>query len=375
MLAEEPVAGTGSSGHDAATALGGAAAVMDAGAPIVSRPAQPPASTGMPDAGKVPPSAANGAPDAGNTTPPISQCDALGSYGLRAAIDVAWEATSWSDVGQGTVELFALAVVDAVDPQTGATSGSFRACGLTLPVLNSSALCGSYQLQFPTATWDEAKLAEQKLEGAYGCDAAKCDLRFAPASYSLGIQLTDAHGPWPDFEDTSPSQFSDDDVDGLPGVSVDVVSIASLPSGPNGCAQVNGPTGPGPGNPATAPVMPTVLGRLLVGLRAQLTAAMQLDPDCQLKEVSATDASLDLSAAGCFVMDGSDPASANMGCSEQLRAGFDQTLPDFEALEKGDLFKQSGPGKKQPSNGPILQALRFAPGSQVSCEQVRSSKF
>jgi hypothetical protein len=328
----------------------------------------------MPNAGVMQPAVSNGTPDAGSLPPAtVKQCDAVGSYALRATIDVSWEATTWTDVGQGTVELLALAEVDAVDPQTKAATGSFRVCGLALPTLNSSPLCSSYQLQVPESTWSESTLPEQKLAGTYECDDAQCALRFAPASYALGIKLADATGPWPELEDTSQAQFADDDVDGLPGVSVDVVSVASLPLGAMGCAASNNPGPTWPGNPAA--VMPTELGNLLVGLRVQLTAAMKLNPDCQLNDLTASDAAIDLRAAGCFVMDGTDPASASMSCSEELRASFDETLPKYEVLEKGAAPKQGGSGKKQESTGPILQAVRFAPTTQVGCEQARSVTF
>lgn len=375
-LPEAAVAGSG--GRVAAMASAGAAASLDAGAPIVSQPAQPSqpsASNGIPDAGTTPPPTSNQNADAGSIPPAaVKQCDAVGSYALRATIEVSWEATTWSDVGQGSVELLALAEVAAVDPQTNAATGSFRVCGLALPALSSSALCSSYELQVPESTWAERSLPDQKLVGTYECDADQCALRFAPASYSLGIRLADANGPWPKLEDTSPSQFADDDVDGLPGVSVDVVSVASLPSGPMGCGASNGPGPTGQGNPTTA-VMPTELGNLLVGLRTQLTAAMKLTPDCQLTDLTASDAALELRSAGCFVMDGTDPASANASCSEELRASFDETLPEYEALEKGDATKHGGPGKKLASDGPILKAVRFAQGTRVDCEQVRSAKF
>jgi hypothetical protein len=113
---------------------------------------------------------------------------------------------------------------------------------LTFPALSSSALCSSYELQFPKTIWAGHKLPEQKLEGTYTCDASLCSLSFAPVSYALGIQLADAKGPWPDFEDTTPSHFTDDDEDGLPGVSIDVMSLASVSSGQGACDPAGGPT-------------------------------------------------------------------------------------------------------------------------------------
>jgi len=323
--------------------------------------------------------------------PASTQCDGLGSYALRAAIDVTWDATAWSDVGRGTAELYGLVEVDAVDPATHALSASFRACGLTLPALNSSALCSSYQLKFPEDTW-QGKLSAQKLEGTYVCDAEKCTLKLAPASYALGIQLSEPHGAWPAVEDTTTSQFSDDDADGFPGVSIDVMSGASLATSQSACSTTT-PTGPGAQGPgssgspgtgnqwpgATTPIMPTQIGQLLVGLRTQLTAAMSISPACELQEVNASKAAIDLRAAGCFVADGTDPATAMLGCSEQLRASYDETLPHYDVLEQGKAPKSSGsgpgPNRKEPSAGTLLKAARFAPGTDISCEQARSIMF
>ena len=393
---------TGSAGRDSATADPSDAGAIDATTPVATTP--PPAASTVTDAGTTPPPATSPS-DAGSGKLPVAQCDGLGSYGLRAAIDVTWDATAWTDVGRGTVELYGLVQVESVDPMTHALSASFRPCGLTLPILSSSALCSSYELQFPESTWEAGNLPAQKLDGTYECDGAACTLALEPASYAMGIRLVEPHGPWPEVEDTTLSQFSDDDADGFPGVSIDVLSVASLPSGQNSCTGSSNPTGtsqwpgsgsqtPGnqtPGNqgnqgnpgsqwPTTptssAPVVPTEIGQLLLGLRAQLTAAMQLSSsDCELKEVKASDASVDLRAAGCFVTDGTYPSTAILGCSEELRAGYDETLPRYEVLEQGKTPKcsgsGSGPSSKEPSAGTILKAVRFAPGTQVGCEEAR----
>lgn len=380
---------TGSAGHDAAQDSGQDSAMpapadagpADAGKPVVTTP--PPAANGMTDAGTTPPPA----PDAGSAKPDVTECAGLGSYGLRAAIDVTWDATAWSDVGRGTAELLGIARVEAVDPKTHALTASFRACGMTLPTLNSSGLCSSHQLQLPQELWETGKLPEQKLGGTYKCDDSKCSLRFEPLSYSLGIQLADPVGPWPDVEDTMPSQFVDVDADGVPGVSVDVVTIASqnacVPTGPTMPGSNQGPgggnQGPGGGGPGSqgpsTPVVPTQIGSLLLGLRTQLTAAVELAPDCQLQESSASKASVDLRSAGCLVPEGMDPTSASFSCSEELRIGYDETLPQFEALEKGKAPKSSGPARANESAGPLLKVIRFEPGAPVDCDQVRNITF
>jgi hypothetical protein len=352
---------TSDAGCDAGTPV----VVADAGAPKAQDPTPPVSTVAMP-AGTLQPPAAN------TVTPSAAvQCDAVGGYGLRAALDVTWDATAWSDVGRGTVELYGLLQVDSVDPMTHATSAKFRACGLQLPALTSSALCSSYQLQLPESVWSKNLLREQKLSGTYECVAASCALRFDPVSYSLGIRLADEHGAWPALEDTMPSQFVDDDADGFPGVSVDVSSLTGVCSATNGSG--NGPP-PGRGNPmAMQPTAAMPFGRLLVGLRTQLTAAMQVAPDCKLSEITASQASVGLHAAGCFVTSGTDPMSANAGCSEEIRAEVDRSLPSYEVVAKGDMSGPSTIGAGKPSTGTVLQVVKLP--AQPDCEAVRSAMF
>ena len=123
----------------------------------------------------------------------------------------------------------------------------------------------------------------------------------------------------------------------------------------------------GPGNsgsssqgqtPATTPVS---IGHLPVGLRAQLTAALQLSSDCTLRDAKASDATIDLRGAGCLAPQGSDPATTTSSCSDQLRARYDDVLPQYATP------------RKNPQT--TLNVVRFAPGTKVTCEQVRSAMF
>lgn len=354
-------------GRDAAAPV----VVADAGAPKAQDPT-PPASTVTTPAGSVQPSASN----AGTPPPAVVRCDAVGSYGLRAAIDVTWDATPWSDVGRGTVELYGLMQVDSADPQTHATSAKFRACGLHLPLLSNSAVCSSYQLQIPESVWDKDMLPEQKLAGAYECAGGSCTLRLEPVSYSLGIRLADEHGPWPELESTKPSQFADDDGDGFAGVSVDIISLASVVTGSNDCSgNGNGPpAAPGRGGPMTMqPSAAMPFGRLLLGLRTQLTAAMKLAPDCKLSDITASDATVGLRSAGCFVTAGADPMTATKNCTEESRAQVDSSLPSYKVLDKGRGGLGMGMGPVKPGTGTLLQVVKLP--AQPDCDAVRSAMF
>jgi hypothetical protein len=351
------------------------AASGDAGTPTVTPPL--PASSGGADAGA-------------GTPPPTLACASAGSYGLRAVLDVWWEGTAGADAGRGSVELLGLLQVDAADPLTGATPTRFRACGLTLPELTNNEMCSSYQLQFPEATW-AGQLPEAAVSGTHTCDAKGCVLQLAPIHYTMGIRLADAAGPWPDSDDIAISQFDDDDADGFAGVSIDVVAQASVSTGQNACTTSSPNQGPGnttprapsmPGAPSgpmtgrtpptTQPIFAAPLGRLLLGLRTQLTAAIALEPSCAPRGATASDATLDIASAGCFVSDGTDPATATLSCSEDLRMGVDESLPDYVVLKSGERPDDSEVTVRKKSEGPLLQVV---PLTTAGCEQVRSAQF
>jgi hypothetical protein len=345
--------------QDAAAAAPPPTAPVDAAAPV--QPAAP----------EPPPSADNGSPDASTEAPPApARCQAVGSYGLRTTLDVAWEATDWADVGRGTVELYGLVQVESIDAKTGKTAAGFRACGVVLPAFSSAAVCSSYQLQFPAQLWDSGALPEQTLAGRYECKRDACQLRLDPIAYDVGIELEDKSGHGRGEADAT-AQFPDDDGDGVAGVSADLVSSAERGPGPLACGPAGrvGPTGES---------ILTQLGSLPLGLHAQLTAAMQLAGDCQLLEPKASEATLGVRYAGCLAEPSAGPAGpggSGSACSEALRSGVDQTLPSYQVLGKDEAPAPSNLSDRQKSSGPTLQAIRFAAGEAVSCERVRSAMY
>ena len=301
-------------------------------------------------------------------------CEAASSYGLRLSADVSWDATNaFADSGRGPLELYALVQVESEDPKTHAVSASGRVCGISLPPNGSALTCGVYEYRFADALWDRRELPKLRLEGSYECRPDGCSLKLAPTSYLLGFKLDPPESPWPTAASTQASQYPDHDVDGMPGVSADIISQTSaLPNA--ACASVAGVSAGQPGES----------GRILLGLRAQLSAAVKLAPDCRVAEAYGALQALDLRAAGCMLSNanwaagnGNGNGNGNMApsetpCPEELRLAADQGMPNYQVLSPGQAPTVSATGRDTSSSrGTVLRAVRFAPGAMPTCEQVR----
>lgn len=201
------------------------------------------------------------------------------------------------------------------------------------------------------------------LAGTYACDTTGCSLKIDPTTYALGIRLP-ASAPWPDPGETSSSQFPDDDRDGLPGAGVDVVP--QRPSDPSACENSSGSGVQPPGMGAMAWSQ-----RIWLGLRTQLSAAVDLGADCRVSSASASSQTIGLRSAGCTFRMGAGGPTGPMGgsttCNDELSYMVDESLPPYEVLAAG-----AKPASWLPSSrGPELKAVHFAAGQPVSCEQVR----
>lgn len=331
-----------------------------------SRPTTGAAAAAQADAGSAPVAGRAGQfADAGCSVacaaPAAARCDAVGSYGLRMLAEVSWDTTTWVDSDRGPAEFFALLHVDSVDVQTHALAATLHACKLTLPEFDSSSACSRYQLQVPDAIWGDPSLPGEQLAGSYDCDTSGCSLRFDPVSSVRGITLSDAQGPWPEAGSTSPLQFPDDDSDNIAGVSVDIFSKASVAIPDTDC-----------GGEGDDPISAEQIGRMPLGLRAQLRAALKLDATCTVSEPSASAASIDIRAANCLL---EVDAITSPSCNEMYRNFIDESLPSYETLARGEEPSASDASDTEPSTGSVLQVVRFAPGEAASCEAVRAIKF
>lgn len=391
-------------GSDAGHATLGATKAPDAHVPSEGPPVQLDAgfgSTGSAapassDAAALPPTSTITSPEAGTPVgatqtitptstagnvappPPPDRCDGAGRYALKLSLDVAWDSTaSVIEAGRGRADLYALLNVEHVDPQTHAVSASARVCGLDLPAFETAGGCASYQFRFDDALWDRSALPELQLSGTYACDTTNCNLQFDPASYAVGLHLDDPSAPLPDAGVTTGLQFPDDDGDGQPGVTVDVVTQASTQMGDSECSYPSAwmqPTAPATTPTMNQAQMPT--WRSMLGARTQLMAAVGLGADCRVDRASGAVEELDLRAAGCGYQPGSDPNSANQMCAEEWRGAIDQSMPQYHVLAAGQT---PGPSMTMrdgaPSLGTVAQAVKLDPGAMAGCREVRATMF
>jgi hypothetical protein len=344
-------------------------------APVMTADAATPPSA-APDA-QVPAIDAAAAPDAaappsdaavsGDAAAPPVGCQGVGSYGLQFSLDLTWNSTSFADPGRGSAKVYALVEVQEVDPQSHAVTATGQLCGITLAPISADMGCSRYQIRFPDALWKLATLPMPKLVGEYTCSASGCTLKIDPTSYQLGIRLDPATAPWPGPGEADAKQFVDDDRDGLPGLSAEVMSLAPLN---RSCDSASSEQMPVPSMSAMAE------SRLLLAVRTQLTAAVELNADCSVRQASGGTGAIDLRSAGCvYPSSGSGPTqppgmSGSASCPAQVRATIDQSLPQFHALAAGEKPNSFSVA----SRGPELTTVRFAPGAAVTCEQVREAK-
>jgi hypothetical protein len=307
-----------------------------------------------------------------DAAPPLAHCEGAGSYGLQLAVDLTWEATSaLADPGRGTAKLYALVQVERVDPQTHALTAHGQVCGLTLPPFATSSSCQQHQFRFDDGMWNQPTLPPLQITGSYTCAADGCRLQIEPTTYALGIHLDPVTAPWPAPGSATADQFSDDDDDGSPGVSAEVVTQVGVVGNPS-CAFLTGMQGGG------APMNMNQNQRLLLALRTQLSAAVITAADCHIDHAAGTVQLLDLRAAGCNFQSMGQPAldAGNTNCPDELRGAIDQSLPQYHVLATGEMPSATTPARDTTlSLGAQLSAIRFDPAMPVSCRQVRDAMF
>lgn len=342
------------------------------------------ASAGM--TGSMPPAA----PDDASATPPLptpdasaqDRCDAVASYGLRMSADLSWDASTWlTGPGRGTAELYVRVDVSEIDAPTGAVRATSRVCGLALPPMNSPVSCDQSQLRFADTIWDQDDLPELTLQGHYSCAANGCRLEWTPpVAHLLGIRLQPPDTSWPNPGTTTVAQHPDDDADGEPGMTAAVTTQSSLdPLANLTCSATSGgSTGAG--------TLEREAGRVFVGLRVQLEAAIGLSSDCRATQGSGALHSLDLRTAGCVFDGGWNAVQVDIdadgtpdtayACSEEGAIVFDLGLPAYAVLSAGEAPSPNPVSQDlTPSRGTQVQAVRFEPGTTPSCDQVRKAMF
>lgn len=312
--------------------------------------------------------------------------DALGGhYAIAYVLDVYWQdeanplAPSF-DPGRGALTLLAHARVgDFCDGERA--QAALRACGLHFPALTNDASRAVYQLGISDATWDRPSMPTILTSAQVSGFGHSDRMFFEPIASSLGIQLSDDGGDWPDYQDTpffscpngrGSECFPDQDADGRPGITLRVQSMGSAPA-PSGSGCDSFRYAPLPTSSSYAPLGAR---ELLGGLRLQLRGAQPIGDDCNGGTGTMDAAEIALRVLDCVEDDGRP-------CNAAAATYVDQNLPHFHVLSAGEAppstWRDARPQAdaaldRSPSAGPQQTALRLGDASdQLGCSDVRAA--
>ena len=330
-----------------------------------------------------------------DTEPVGTVCDPRGSYALRVSVDAAWNGrpgglAALTDDGRGIIQIYLLVRVDDVDSAGGLTTAA-RVCGVTLPAFYSSTLCEAYQASFPTSIWESPVLPVPSLSGKYECAADGCVMSMWPTTYLFGIRLDNPEAAWPTAQQTPylrcPSLegencFPDDDVDGQPGISLDVQTEGTAPL-MGACREY-----PYRGAPLSDSIAAIFGGirradRLHVGIRARVGGSVRFGTDCATASGSAVVEYVNSRAKGCHVQPGTFDLVTNTGpagyeepCRADEASFIDLSMPVYQVLGAGEAPEMwRSPRDMSPSTGPTVSIVRFAPGTVPGCPDARAASF
>lgn len=326
-------------------------------------------------------------------------CDTVGSFAVRAAIDVVWGGRGIgalgdiTDDGRGLIDIRLLETVKKV----GATNdfvAEVRACQVVLPAFRSSVLCEAYQPLFPDVIWDSPAAPRWDTNGHYQCPNPGCILSFEALTGLIGIELSDAAAPWP-MAGTSASLtcasgtgtacYPDHDADGKPGISIELAKGGTLPAKPGATTCTSGyPFRAAPLNANPLAILGGVrrTDRILLGTRVRLGGSGRIADDCNSGTGDGIAEFVESRSAGCFVQEGTAdpfgmPAGPDQACNAMEATFLDENLPIYTILRAGAtpdaMLKLDDTA---PSAGPRFSLRRLGgPGDAVNCADVRAAVF
>jgi hypothetical protein len=323
-------------------------------------------------------------------------CDPRGSYALRITVDAAWNGrpgglAALTDDGRGKIQIYLLVRVDDVDAASGELRTAGRVCGVTLPPFYSSTLCESYQPLFPETIWESPYLPSPNIGGRYECAADGCVMSVWPTTYLFGIRLGNSEDPWPTAQQTrylrcpdreDENCFADDDVDGQPGITV-LMATEGMAEPLGACRgySIRG----APLSDSIGAIFGGVrrADRLNVGIRARVGGSVRFGADCASATGSAVVEYVNSRADGCRVQPGTydlgglaGPAGENDPCRPEEANFIDLSMPVYQVLGAGESPGAArGPRDDEPSDGPTVSIVRFAPGVVPGCLEARTAPF
>jgi hypothetical protein len=322
-------------------------------------------------------------------------CDLSGVYAVRMEVDLAWGGRSgglWdlTDDGRGKLVLNLLSTIEASDdPKDDRLEGTARVCGVELPAFYSTTVCEAYNATFPDAMWESETMPRFHVEGRSQCRKPGCIATIDAQTVLLGIGLDNPEAPWPTASEsrnlkceagTGAACFPDDDGDGLPGLTVPIVTEGTSTEG-KGCNQKYDNDG-APLNASPAAIFGGVrrTDRLELGVRMKVGLSFKIGKDCESGAGTGIAEFVNSRAYGCLVQKGtydfgSPPAGADEKCNATQASFMDSNLPLYTILDVDQVPPSNlDVPNKAPSLGPQVSIVRIGDvGDELGCEEVRAT--
>jgi len=333
---------------------------------------------------------------------PGTECNPLGVFGARISVDVAWGGRSGglvglTDDGRADLTVHLRIEVEEIDDGTLEIRGAARPCSVELPQFYSTTLCESYKPIFPNTIWESSELPPIDLTGRYSCLSPGCSFTVDAVTSLIGMSLENPEAPWPLPKDTpvigcpegtGVDCFVDHDDDGLPGLTINVmtsgrVDAAVAPQGTtcNGIYEYWGAP-----LSASAGALTKIVrraDRIHLGTRTKLGGTSVLGTGCSTGVGTGIAEFVQSRAWGCMVQEGTTDnpfgpgAGPNEVCESAEAAFMDENLPIYEVLAVGESpTPPISVSDMSPSEGPKIQLVRLGDvGEPVDCDDVRNAAY
>lgn len=270
-------------------------------------------------------------------------CDLVGTFAVRAAMMVRWDAATVLGQtavapGQATNANFGIWSIRAEGDGLVADA---RGCGGETPDLCSPALSEAFGQGFPEVIWDTGSTPTDVWQLTASDTTPGSALSAGPVAAFFGLRMTssDPLGTFPAVADDPGLMWVDDDGDGVPGVTAKITPPGSTSSS---CSLPYGYL------PVEDTPFPARASDIYMGMRtvAELTATID---DCDTITGTLTTHAADARIQGCLLESG-EP------CSDSQRAFLDEQPQPQEIL------------------GTTFTALRVDDAS-IACAAVRAMAF
>lgn len=325
-----------------------------------------------------------------------------GVFAIRLDIPVYWMPKSLLgievvDSGRGVFRYYGK-VVSGDICENGEYAGSLYTCGLQLPTFFSTLLCEAYETEFPNAAWDR-DIEPIPVIGSITGYAPGDVISMNPMDIVFGIDLKDSRDKWPSADEaftfTCPSGsgkecFPDYDLDDKPGITLISKGAENDNATEDGCIDASG--GNKPFKRAYIPLSADVDVLTGGGARAnemyigfQMINAGgegEIGNDCKSGSGAGSGDEINARAAGCQVKEGSpdllgNPAGPNTPCGDEQANFFDNQMPVFVPLNKGEAPPaELNLQDNSVSEGAIASIVRLGNADQsYSCADIRNAPF